>query len=208
MYDRIENLIEVRAGRDRMVVIRRTGKVACGAGLVARVSMPSGGGVAAVCGCFCCVWAPCVHSSNPLPTPIALLPSGGRAGSRQGDPQRPDQCLLHRRYHAHHPGVPARRGAAAISTACRSCPICQWVPAVSVTWSQCTLCRAQWHTVHMLNICCCWLRWMELLQPAGIRHASCQPSPHSSQAVMTEQKRKKEALPGMGPGGMPAGLTM
>lgn len=29
-----------------------------------------------------------------------------------------------------------------------------------------------------------------------------------SQAVMTEQKRKKEALPGMTPGGMPAGLTM
>ncbi|KAI7845975.1 hypothetical protein COHA_000520 [Chlorella ohadii] len=30
----------------------------------------------------------------------------------------------------------------------------------------------------------------------------------TTQAVMTEQKRKKEALPGMSPGGMPAGLTM
>lgn len=31
--------------------------------------------------------------------------AGGRAGPRQGDPQRPDQRLLHRRHHAHHPGA-------------------------------------------------------------------------------------------------------
>ncbi len=51
---------------------------------------------------------------------------------------------------------------------------------------------------------CCYL----LCRHEHQHHPLWALHPLLPQAVMTEQKRKKEALPGMSPGGMPAGLTM